>query len=116
MDVKTGKTLNTAYVELEMHASSPTQIDTLIRNIKIPQAQGRHIIVTRSSYDELCNDLFSEWKGEFTDGMACLHTDSRDSSATKKSQYYIGQRDLQNLLNVCRFFKVCIMTFRLQIC
>ncbi|KAL9541777.1 hypothetical protein MBANPS3_008932 [Mucor bainieri] len=105
MDVKTGKTLNTAYVELEMNASSPAQIDSLVRNINVPQAQGRHVTVTRSSYDDLCNELFSEWKGEFVDGMACPHTDSRDSSATRKSQYYIGQRDLQRLLNICRFFK-----------
>ncbi|KAL7329631.1 hypothetical protein PS15p_204696 [Mucor circinelloides] len=105
MDVKTGKTLNTAYVELEMNTSSQNQIDSLVRSISIPQAQGRHISVTRSSYDELCNDLFSGWKGEFVDGLACPHTDSRDSSATQKSQYYIGQRDLQRLLNVCRFFK-----------
>lgn len=108
MDVKTGKTLNTAYVELEMNTSSQNQIDSLVRSISIPQTQGRHISVTRSSYDELCNDLFSGWKGEFVDGMACPHTDSRDSSATQKSQYYIGQRDLQRLLNVCRFFKVNI--------
>lgn len=113
MDVKTGKTLNTAYVELELNISLPTQADAYIRNIKIPQSQGRHAAVTRSSYDELCNELFSEWKGEFVDGMAFPHTDSRDSSATKKSQYYIGQRDLQQLLNVCRFFKVCIMRFGL---
>ncbi|KAK4522058.1 uncharacterized protein ATC70_004597 [Mucor velutinosus] len=105
MDIKTGKTLNTAYVELEMNTSSPIQIDFIIGNIKIPQAQGRHITVTRSSYDELCNDLFSQWKGEFTDGMACPHTDSRDSSATQKSQFYIGQRDLQRLLDICKFFK-----------
>lgn len=106
MDVETGKTLNTAYVEVEMNASSPTQIDSLIRNINIPQPQGRHISVTRSSYDELCNNLFSGWKGEFKDGMANPHTDSRDFSATQKSLYYIRQRDLQRLLNVCRFYKV----------
>ncbi|GAN09429.1 hypothetical protein MAM1_0267c08956 [Mucor ambiguus] len=105
MDVKTGKTLNTAYVELKLDASSSTDMDAAIRSIKIPQAQGRHITVTRSSYDELCNELFSGWKGEFTNGLACPHTDSRDSLATQQSQYYIGQRDLQSLLNVCRFFK-----------
>ncbi|GAN11243.1 hypothetical protein MAM1_0514d10802 [Mucor ambiguus] len=106
MDVKTGKSLKTAYVELELNTSSSIEIDYLIRNITIPQAQGYHKTVTRSSYDELCNHLFSEWKGEFINGMACPHTNFRDSSATQQSQHYIGQRDLQRLLNICRFFKI----------
>ncbi|CEP17348.1 hypothetical protein [Parasitella parasitica] len=104
MDVKTGKTLNVAYVELETSTFSDIQIDSAIRSIKIPQMQGRHISVCRSSYDELCNDLFPKWKGHFTNGVALSHTDPRDSSV-QKSQYYISQKDLQSLLNVCRFFK-----------
>ena len=106
MDVKTGKTLNTAYVELEVNVASTNHVDSIIRNINIPQAQGRHIAICRSSYDELCNDLFSGWKGQCTNGLAWPNTDSRDSSSVQKSQFYISQKDLQRLLNVCRFFKV----------
>ncbi|KAI8640725.1 hypothetical protein BD408DRAFT_444941 [Parasitella parasitica] len=105
MDVKSGKTLNTAYVELEMSALSDNQINSVIRTINIPQAQGRHISICRSSYDELCNELFSNWRGQFKNGIAHPYTDSRDSSTAQKSQYYISQKDLQRLLNVCRFFK-----------
>lgn len=106
MDVKTGKTLNVAYVESEINVAPNNDIDQIIRNIKIPQAQGRHSVICRSSYDELCNDIFSSWKGKFINGLACPHTNSCGSFSVQQSQFYISQKDLQHLLNVCRFFKV----------
>ncbi|KAI7897798.1 uncharacterized protein BX663DRAFT_527223 [Cokeromyces recurvatus] len=105
MDVKTGKTLGTAYAELIIRDQE--NLKSILANLCFASVQGRRIRFIHSSYDELCNDLFSSWAGEFKNGIAIPFSLDTMNEQQRNSQFFIGQKDLQNLLNVCRNYKMC---------
>ncbi|KAI9473408.1 MAG: hypothetical protein EXX96DRAFT_488539 [Benjaminiella poitrasii] len=114
MDVKTGKTLGTAYAELIIHDQE--NLKSILANLCFASMQGRRIRFIHSSYDELCNDLFSSWAGEFKEGVAIPYSSvpknediAMIGEQQRSSQFFIGQKDLQHLLNVCRNYKVSII-------
>lgn len=104
MDVKTGKTLGVAFIECNIEKDR--DIKSVLYDLsKAMPVQGRRIRFNPSSYDELLSHLFSEWPGTFRQGLATLPPNGNDQQSVP---FFIGQRDLQNLLNVCRNYKVSI--------
>lgn len=104
MDVKTGKTLGVAFIECKIEKDR--DIKSVLYDLsKAMPVQGRRIRFNPSSYDELLSHLFSEWPGTFRQGLAILLPNGNDQQSIP---FFIGQRDLQNLLNVCRNYKVSI--------
>jgi hypothetical protein len=100
MDVNTGKTSDTAYAEVII--SGTTDKKRVLATIACHLIQGRRVHFSESSYDALCNDLFLGWNGRFENGLAFPSNDS----SIGNPQLFIGQKDLQHLLNVCRLYKV----------
>ncbi|CEI90305.1 hypothetical protein RMCBS344292_04633 [Rhizopus microsporus] len=104
MDVKTGKTLGVAFIECNIEKDR--DIKSVLYDLsKAMPVQGRRIRFNPSSYDELLSHLFSEWPGAFHQGLATLSPNANDQQSIP---FFIGQRDLQSLLNVCRNYKVSI--------
>jgi hypothetical protein len=105
MDVKTGKTLGTAYAEVNISGIDKRRV---LASVTFLPVQGRRIHFAESSYDDLCNEVFADWNGEFRNGKAIAS--STGSSTTvlneRNPQLFIGQKELQCLLNVCRLYKV----------
>lgn len=112
MDVKTGKTLGTAYAEVIIKDGADKQ--KALDAVTFLPVQGRRIHFTESSYDEVCNEIFSDWNGKFKNGMA-IPSDNWNVVNGRSSQLFIGQKDLQSLLNVCRLYKVINNYFTLPV-
>ncbi|KAF9290424.1 hypothetical protein BGZ68_007052 [Mortierella alpina] len=70
MDRSTGKTFNSAFVEL---ALTPHQAGMVAqaRNLKV--LKGRLVTVELSSQDELMRSLFPKWAGQFQNGEPLIH-------------------------------------------
>jgi hypothetical protein len=108
MDIKTGKTCGIAFAEVETERS-PEGLKTDLDRLSSLPLQGRRLRFTESSYDDLRNNFFAKWKGEFRDGLAVLpDTDARPINIERRgdSELYIGQKELQSLLDICRNYKV----------
>lgn len=108
MDVKTGKTTGVAYVEAKFpHNTSKEEIAYIVSTFKLLFTQSRRVLFELSSYDQLCNELFPSWKGSFKDGKAIPYSNPKDQDADSKAPtFFMDQRDLQSLLNICRHYKV----------
>lgn len=98
MDVKSGKTLGVAFIECRLVQGQCLQ-SVLPELAKLMPVQGRRLRFTVSSYDEISKHLFTEWPGTFIHGLA--HT-----SMNHEIAYFINQKSLQSLLNICRNYKV----------
>ncbi|KAF9575048.1 hypothetical protein EC968_004545 [Mortierella alpina] len=70
MDRSTGKTFNSAFIEL---ALTPHQAGMVAqaRNLKV--LKGRLVTVELSSQDELMRSLFPKWAGQFQNGEPLIH-------------------------------------------
>ncbi|CAO3702511.1 unnamed protein product [Rhizopus stolonifer] len=95
MDIKTGKTLGVAFIEYKVE---PNQ-DILYELGKLLPVKGRRLRFTKSSYDELLEHLFPDWQGSFSRGLA-------HASISTKIPFFLTQKDLQNLLNICKNYKI----------
>ncbi|OBZ83611.1 hypothetical protein A0J61_08342 [Choanephora cucurbitarum] len=109
MDIKTGKTMGTAFVEVICN-----DVDNIVRclgsfNFRDNQAF-RNCKFTPSSYDEICSQLFQNWSGQFRNGMAFPNAPTsniRDMmmAGSKKKSFFISGQELQALVNICQKFK-----------
>lgn len=102
MDIHTGKTFGTAFIELGA-VRGREGVNRAINVLTRLPLQGRSLKFTLSNYDELRNNLFSEWKGTFKDGLANPNVTRLKGG---ESELFIGQRELQKLLEICRNYKV----------
>lgn len=112
MDPKSGKTTGEAFVEVII--MNKTNLSGLLTRLSIYPVQGRHLAFTNSNYDDLRTHLFKNWKGVFDHGLAIplKEEDGGDDGGlgplNNESTLFIGQKDLQGLLSVCRNYKVSI--------
>lgn len=108
MDVKTGKTTGVAYVEAKfLQHSSKEDLAYIVSTFKLLCTQSRRVSFELSSYDQLCNELFPSWKGKFRNGKATPYAKQEiDATMTKNPIFFVDQKDLQSLLNICRHYKV----------
>ncbi|KAI8364567.1 hypothetical protein BD560DRAFT_448383 [Blakeslea trispora] len=111
MDSKSGKTLGVAFVEVAVKLETRQDILYALKGLSINCTQcTRRPQFSISSYDELCTQLFPNWKGHFVDGLAVpqpsLGTVHNMIVDAKRSGYFITQKELQALLNVCRNYKI----------
>ncbi|KAI8996970.1 hypothetical protein BDB01DRAFT_830601 [Pilobolus umbonatus] len=105
MDIRTGKTCGTAFVEVHNTKS----IDAILKDINSPlPLQGRRLRHFSSSYDELFKHLFPGWRGKCENGQI-IPPDTQDVASIDEYQdplFFINQKDLQSLVNVCRNYKI----------
>ncbi|KAI8350925.1 hypothetical protein EDC96DRAFT_519226 [Choanephora cucurbitarum] len=111
MDAKSGKTLGVAFVEVVLKLKNRQDIVHALKNLSMSCIQcTRRPQFSLSSYDELYSQLFPNWKGQFLDGLAIsqppLKTVHNMIVDSKKSAFFISQKELQALLNVCRNYKI----------
>ncbi|CAO3642827.1 unnamed protein product [Mucor hiemalis] len=108
MDAKSGKTTGEAFVEVII--MNKNNLSGLLNRLSVYPVQGRHLRFANSNYDELRNHLFKNWKGVFEHGLAIpLKVDEEESGLgplNNESTLFIGQKDLQGLLGVCRNYKI----------
>ncbi|KAI8988332.1 hypothetical protein BDF20DRAFT_855172 [Mycotypha africana] len=91
MDIATGKTTGTAYVEVMIKNDLGFSEDAVISSIVFQPVQGRRIKFVKSTYGELCRDLFSAWRPGFTDdGLAILPPGNGESGAGSASYSSAG--------------------------
>lgn len=113
MDAKSGKTTGEAFVEVII--TNKNNLSGLLNRLSVYPVQGRHLRFANSNYDELRNHLFKNWKGVFEHGLAIpLKVDEEESGLrplNNESTLFIGQKDLQGLLGVCRNYKVYMYHF-----
>ncbi|KAI1318999.1 hypothetical protein EDD11_005197 [Mortierella claussenii] len=76
IDRSTGKTINTAFVEL---ALTPHQAGLAVQYKNMKQLKGRVVTVVLSSQDELMNNMFPKWEGEFLEGEPITPGERADS-------------------------------------
>lgn len=97
-----------AFVEVVI--MNKNNLSDLLNRLSVYPVQGRHLRFANSDYDELRNRLFKNWKGVFEHGLATpLKVDEEESGLgplNNESTLFIGQKDLQGLLGVCRNYKV----------
>ncbi|KAF9941689.1 hypothetical protein BGZ67_004263 [Mortierella alpina] len=70
MDRSTGKTFNSAFVELALTSHQAGMV-AQARNLKV--LKGRLVTVELSSQDELMRSLFPKWAGQFQNGEPLIH-------------------------------------------
>ncbi|KAI8051093.1 uncharacterized protein B0P05DRAFT_600555 [Gilbertella persicaria] len=106
MDTKSGKTLGTAFVQII--SKSKDNLRNVLKSLSLGHAQcPRRAQFSPSSQDELCRTLFQNWKGDFHHGVPVLPVSTTvHEMMTQKPVFFINQKELQALLNVCRNFKV----------
>ncbi|KAG0235469.1 hypothetical protein BGW42_005255 [Actinomortierella wolfii] len=79
MDRSTGKTFNSAFVELAM---TPQQAGLVAQSRNFKVLKGRLVTVELSSQDELLRSIFPKWTGQFIQGEPVLHLQQQDGSKT----------------------------------
>jgi hypothetical protein len=125
MDLKSGKTNGTAFAEV-VSVNDQATFEQSLRRLSNSLLHGRRLKVNHSTYDEICNTLYPAWRGMFQDGKAIQYSDSTqsvilpskdsDSSgersvgritpAPNQSDFFISQKELQVMLEICRKYKV----------
>ena len=104
MDPKTGKTGGVAFIETQISPTCRYSVDQLAGQLSTYLLQGRHLRFLSSDYDQLCCELFSHWKGTFSHGVAVPEPNQNQEDG--RSVLFIGQKELQSVLNICRNYKV----------
>ncbi|KAG2205096.1 hypothetical protein INT47_002190 [Mucor saturninus] len=125
MDRQTGKTYGIAFIEVKPKANVNINQESMNTLSRYP-LQGRRLKFTISSYDELRQRLFSTWTGSFRNGVAIpfpekqqglkmiadkdqdveMIGDKNTAVSSGSSDFFIGQRDLQSILQISRNYKV----------
>ncbi|KAG0051267.1 hypothetical protein BGZ83_003901 [Gryganskiella cystojenkinii] len=116
MDRATGKTFNSAFVELALenhHAGRVAQA----RNLKV--LKGRLVTVELSSQDELMRSIFPKWAGEFNQGEPLISGETSstlsEGNATEGTAViapsastppFVTREEINALLVVCRNYKL----------
>ncbi|GJJ68130.1 hypothetical protein EMPS_00476 [Entomortierella parvispora] len=125
MDRATGKTFNSAFVELAVTSQQAGKV-AQTRNLKV--LKGRLVTVELSSQDELMRSIFPKWIGEFQDGEPLIQGESSEnavssrpeggqstvmpSSATTTTMVpaltppFVTREEINALLVVCRNYKL----------
>lgn len=120
MDRHTGKTCGVAFIEVKLkdntHVINKQEILNQLSRLPL---QGRRLKFVVSSYDELRQKIFYTWAGSFKNGIAVplltnennviTHTENDTGlGTTRNNDFFIGQRDLQSVLQISRNYKVNI--------
>lgn len=114
MDRYTGKTCGVAFIQVKVKNNVIVNQDTVNQLSRLP-LQGRRLKFFISTYDELRRKLFSTYAGSFKNGMAIPFMDIQDMARVEDeafasngtAAFFIGQRDLQSVLQISRNYKVC---------
>lgn len=110
MDPQTGKTCGEAFVEVEMVHNK--DINYVIGQLSTYPVQGRHLRFNLSTYEELRRRLFPGWAVQSRLSITAGPYEADDvtqlNEGNNASILFIGQKELQGLLNVCRNYKVMV--------
>lgn len=111
MDRQSGKTYGVAFIEVKPKYNGSLNQEN-INLLSRTTLQGRRLKFSMSSYDELRQRLFSTWTGTFRHGVAIPFVDKRQQEDVNEkdgtSDFFIGQRDLQTILQISRNYKVML--------
>ncbi|KAF9580122.1 hypothetical protein BGW38_003355, partial [Lunasporangiospora selenospora] len=87
MDRTTGKTFNSAYIEL---ALTPQQAAIVAQSKNLKVLKGRLVTVELSNQDELMRSVFPKWAGDFAEGEPIIPGEQLGSIPAAKSQLLQG--------------------------
>lgn len=92
-----------------MEVATEKEAEKAVKHYRNLPVKGRKLFIEHSSYEDMMKKLFPDWPGSFVDGKAVYDPSDMSSVTSSSSQsppLLLPRREIENLLGVCKNFKV----------